>query len=136
MSTSRASARLDSDGRKILRLAWQFVPNSRLYYSIFSARSRVEAERSAALEREAAQARKAAADEALRFADDLAPLGDELDELFSRVRDRYQDLKRRLSAADQRGYGPNAATVQSLLADALRNALWRFTELKIESPHG
>jgi hypothetical protein len=99
-------------------------------------RARVEMELSAALEREAAQARKVVADEAMKFAEDLGPLGDELDELFSQVRDKYQNLKRGLSSAERRGYGPNGATVQSLLADALRNALWRFTELKIESPHG
>jgi hypothetical protein len=88
-----------------------------------------------ALDREAAEARKAMSAEALAFAEVVGPLGAKLDEALAAFKKAYTDLKARMHAAEQRGYGPSGEVVQSALTQSLRSALWRFNELGIESPH-
>jgi hypothetical protein len=95
----------------------------------------LDAELQAAIDREAAEVRKAISDEAARFADEVGPIGLTLDEALGKLREGYLELKRKMHAADQRGYGPGAAVVQSALTQTLRAALWRIVELSIELPH-
>jgi hypothetical protein len=99
-----------------------------------SARQALAAEVDAAIEREAAEARKAMSAEALAFAEVVEPIGAALDEALAKFREGFTDLKRRLHHAERRGYGPAGAVVQSALAQAVRAALWRISELGIPSP--
>ena len=100
-----------------------------------AARVALNAEIDAAVEREAAEARKAISDEALRFAAEVEGLGAQLDEALATFKEAYADLKGRLHRAEQRGYGPGGALAQSALTECLRASLWRFSELAIEPPH-
>jgi hypothetical protein len=100
-----------------------------------AARVQLSEELQAALDREAQEARKAMSDEAKRFADEVGPLGAQLDEALATFKQAYTDLKGRLHQAELRGYGPSGVVVQSALTQSLRAALWRITELAIEAPH-
>jgi hypothetical protein len=100
-----------------------------------NAKAAAEVELRAAQEREAAEARLAASNEALQFADGIESMGGAMDDAIRKFRDSYIELKAKLSAADRKGFGPSAAIAQSALSQALRGVLWRIPELKIEAPH-
>jgi hypothetical protein len=100
-----------------------------------AAREALQAELREAVAMEEAAARQAASDEALAFAAAVGPIGAAVDEALEKFRSSYLELKRRLHDAQRRGYGPGVAMVQTSLTQALRAALWRVTELGIESPH-
>jgi hypothetical protein len=80
-----------------------------------AAKVALNAELQAALDREAAQARKAMSDEALAFAQMVEPIGAKLDQALAAFKEAYADLKGRLHRAEERGYGPGGAVVQSAL---------------------
>src|SRR5215831_11953690 len=92
------------------------------------AKESLDVEIAEAVEREAAAARKAISDEALAFAGEVEPIGAVIDEALGKFQETLQDLKRRLSQAERRGYGPSAMIVQSSLTQSLRAALWRISE--------
>jgi hypothetical protein len=100
-----------------------------------AARTALNAELDAALEREAQEAREAMSAEALAFAEVVEPIGATLDKVLAAFKEAYADLKGRLHHAEGRGYGPSGAVVQSALTQSLRSTLWRISELAIESPH-
>jgi hypothetical protein len=99
-----------------------------------AARSALDAELQAAIDREAAAARAAHAAEALALAEAIEPIGGQLDEALAVFKEAYVDLKRRLHHAEQRGFGPGAALVGTALANAWRNMLWTVTELEVKPP--
>jgi hypothetical protein len=101
-----------------------------------AARVALSAEINAALEREAAEARKVAAAAAEKFAADVGPLGAVLDETLRRFKAAYLDLKLRLHEAERSGHGPAAAVVQASLVQATRAMLWDIAELEIKPWEG
>jgi hypothetical protein len=102
---------------------------------VAAARTALTEELAQALEREAQKAREAHAAEARAFADTIEPVGATLDRALGEFRDAYLDLKRRLHAAEQGGFGPSGALVQANLTQSLRALLWRITELEIQAPN-
>jgi hypothetical protein len=101
-----------------------------------AARIQLNAEINAAIEREAQEARRVAAEEAEKFAAAIGPVGAELDRLLSGFKSAYLDLKLRLHEAERSGHGPAATVVQASLVQATRAMLWDIAELEIKPWEG